>query len=36
MFSLFAQRLPKDSLNDSFFQTHNLREAKMQWLVDFI
>ncbi len=36
LFSLFAQRLPNDSLKDSFFQTPPLRDANLQWLVDLI
>ncbi len=39
IFTLFAQRLPNDSLNDSFFQTPSLRDASLRWLVrlvDFI
>ncbi len=35
-FTLFAQQLPNNSLNDSFFQTPPLRDANLQWLVDFI
>ncbi len=35
IFILFAQRLPNDSFNDSFFQTPPLREANLQWLVSF-
>ncbi len=33
-FTLLAQRLPNDSLNDSFFQTPHLRDANLRWLVD--
>ncbi len=33
IFTLFAQRLPNDSLNDSFFQTPPLRDATLRWLV---
>ncbi len=29
IFTLFAQRLPNDFLNDSFFQTPALRDAKL-------
>ncbi len=36
LFTLLVQRLPNDSLNDSFFQTPPLRDANLQWLVDFI
>ncbi len=32
-FYLLAQRLPKDSLNDSFLQTPPLRDANLRWLV---
>ncbi len=35
-FTLFAQRLPNDSFNDSFFQTPPVRDANLLWLVDFI
>ncbi len=35
LFTLFAQRLPNDSLNDSFFQTPPSRDANLLWLVDF-
>ncbi len=31
-FTLFAQRLPNDLLNDSFFQTPPLRDANLRWL----
>ncbi len=30
-----TQRLPNDSLNDSFFQTPPLRDANLRWLVDW-
>ncbi len=33
IFTLFAQRLPNDSLKDSFFQTPPLRDANLWWLV---
>ncbi len=36
IFTLFAQWLPNDSLNDSFFQTPALCDANLRWLVDFI
>ncbi len=32
--TLLAQRLPNDSLNDSFFQTPHLRDTNLRWLVD--
>ncbi len=35
-FTLFAQRLPNDSLNDSFDQTPPLHGTNLRWLVDFI
>ncbi len=35
-FTLFAQRLPNDSLNNSFFQTPPLRDANLRWMVDLI
>ncbi len=31
--TLFAQRLPNDSLNDWFFQTRPLRDSVLRWLV---
>ncbi len=34
-FTLFAQRLPNDSFNYSFFQTPPLRDANLWWLVDW-
>ncbi len=36
IFALFAQRLPNDSLNDSFFQTPPLRDANLQWFVRLV
>ncbi len=33
--NFFSQRLPSDSLNDSIFQTHPLRDANLRWLVDW-
>ncbi len=36
IFTLLAQRLQNDSLNDSFFQTHPLRHANLQWLVRLV
>ncbi len=36
IFTLFAQRLPNDSLTIHFFQTPPLRDANLQWLVDLI
>ncbi len=36
IFILFAEWLPNDSLNDSFFQTPPLCDANLLWLVDFI
>ncbi len=36
IFTLFAQWLPSDSLNDSFLQTPPLCDANLWWLVDFI
>ncbi len=35
-FYLICSRLPNNSLKDSFFQTPPLRDANLQWLVDFI
>ncbi len=35
IFTLLAQRLPNDSLNDSFFQTLPLRDANLLWLDDW-
>ncbi len=35
-FTLLAQRLPNDSLNDSFFQTPPLHDANLQWLVRLV
>ncbi len=35
IFTLLAQRLPKDSLNDSFFQTPPLRDTNLRCLVDW-
>ncbi len=36
IFTLFAQRLLNNSLNDSLFQTPPLHDANLQWLVNLI
>ncbi len=36
LFLPYCSTTPKDSFNDSFFQTPPLRDANLQWLVDFI